>query len=266
MKVVILCGGLGTRLAEETQVKPKPMVEIGNRPILWHVMQIYSQYGFNDFILPLGYKAHVIKEYFLNYYAMSADLTVNLATGKTVHSHRNKENWTVQMVDTGKETFTGGRLKRLENCLRPSATFMLTYGDGVADININKLLAFHRSHGKIATMTAVRPSARFGTMSFVGNRVTSFIEKSQTEAGWINGGFFVFEPEIFDYLENDQTILERTPLERLAQEGQLFAYQHNNFWQCMDTLRDKQYLDALSAQNNMPWLQKEYSIEEPVSV
>jgi glucose-1-phosphate cytidylyltransferase len=254
MKTVILCGGLGTRLAEETQIKPKPMVEVGSHPILWHIMKIYEQFGYGDFVLPLGYKGHVIKNYFLNYRAYSSDVAVNIGSGETRFFGNTAESWNVTMLDTGADTLTGGRLKRLESLLRPSGTFMLTYGDGVANVDIEKLVRFHKQHGGVATMTAVRPTARFGTMTFDQDRVTSFTEKSQTEAGWINGGFFVFEPEIFDYLQDDQTILERDPLERLAQAGQLHAFKHDGFWQCMDTLRDKKALNQLVNEGCVPWL------------
>lgn len=254
MKTVILCGGLGTRLAEETQVKPKPMVEIGGKPILWHVMKIYDQFGFKDFVLPLGYKGEKIKSYFLNYHMLSGNCSVNTLTGHVDYEQERQENWDVHMFETGKDTLTGGRLKRLESHLRPSGTFMLTYGDGVANVDIEQLVRFHRQHGKIATMTTVRPSARFGTMQFDGDRITEFTEKSQTDAGWINGGFFVFEPEIFDYLENDSTILERAPLEKLAQENQLMAFKHDGFWQCMDTLRDKLLLEERFHNKQTDWL------------
>lgn len=253
MKTVILCGGLGTRLAEETQIKPKPMVEIGNQPILWHIMKIYERFGFNDFILPLGYKGEVIKDYFLNYRMRSSDVAVNLASGETQFLDSETESWNVTMLDTGADTLTGGRLKRLESHLKDHGTFMLTYGDGVANVDIKALLNFHRQQGGIATMTAVRPSARFGTMTFEQNRVASFTEKSQTDAGWINGGFFVFEPEIFDYLQDDNTILERDPLEQLAKNGQLYAYKHPGYWHCMDTLRDKLHLDEMARSQNVPW-------------
>ena len=202
----------------------------------------------------LGYKGDVIKEYFLNYHALSGDLSINLATGKASYINPTSENWKVDMYDTGVDTLTGGRLKRLEKYLRPHGTFMLTYGDGVADVDIHKLLAFHSAHGRLATMTSVRPSARFGTMSFDGGRVTSFVEKSQTEAGWINGGFFVFEPEIFDYLQDDRTILEKSPLEILTQKGELYAFKHKGFWQCMDTLRDKIFLNNLVNSGQICWL------------
>tara|TARA_X000000950_G_scaffold242730_1_gene297339 strand:- start:1618 stop:2415 length:798 start_codon:yes stop_codon:yes gene_type:complete len=254
MKTVILCGGLGTRLAEETQIKPKPMVEIGGKPILWHVMKIYDQAGFNDFILPLGYKGEQIKAYFLNYHMLSSDCSVNTRDGRVQSMRQSQEQWQVHMMDTGAETLTGGRLKRCESHLRPHGTFMLTYGDGVANIDVKAVVDFHRQHGKIATMTTVRPPARFGTMRFNGKQVIEFTEKSQTDSGWINGGFFVFEPEIFDYLHDDQTILERTPLEQLALKGQLMAFQHEGFWQCMDTMRDKLMLEARFKNQQADWL------------
>lgn len=253
MKTVILCGGLGTRLVEETQIKPKPMIEIGGHPILWHIMKIYEQFGFNDFLLPLGYKGDVIKDYFLNYRARSSDLSVNLGSGESQFFNTAAESWNVTMLDTGSNTLTGGRLKRLESLLRYQGTFMLTYGDGVANLDINALLEFHRQHGMIATVTAVRPTARFGTMTFDQDRVARFSEKPQTDAGWINGGFFVFEPEIFDYLHDDTTILERDPLERLAKDGQLFSYKHTGYWHCMDTLRDKHHLNQMATAPKAPW-------------
>lgn len=254
MKVIILCGGLGTRLAEETQTRPKPMVEIGGRPIIWHIMSIYSQFGYNEFVLPLGYKAEYIKDYFVNYHTLSGDLRVDLSTGKAEYPNCNAENWLVDMYDTGVNSMTGGRLKRLEPYLRQEGTFMLTYGDGVADIDIASLLSFHKSHGGLATMTCVRPTARFGTMCFNGDKIAAFKEKAQTDAGWINGGFFVFEPEVFDYMSDDTTILEREPLEKLAEEGQLFSYKHDKFWQCMDTIRDKNYLNQIAQLGDVPWL------------
>jgi len=254
VKTVILCGGLGTRLAEETQIKPKPMVEIGGKPILWHIMKIYDQFGYRDFVLPLGYKGEQIKSYFLNYHMLSGNCSINTLTGQMDYEHQSHEDWDVHMFETGHETLTGGRLKRLESYLRPTGTFMLTYGDGVCNVDLSKLVAFHQSHGMIATMTTVRPSARFGTMEFDGQQVASFTEKSQTHAGWINGGFFVFEPEIFDYLEDDYTILERYPLERLAKEGQLMAYHHEGFWRCMDTIRDKQVLEEHYQNGQTDWL------------
>jgi len=252
MKTVILAGGFGTRLSEETALKPKPMVEIGGMPILWHVMNIYDAHGINEFVVALGYKGEVIKEFFLDYYNKRSDLTVSLKTGEILAEKNCYRDWLVHLVDTGSDTLTGGRLLRLKDRLNDE-TFMLTYGDGVADVNITELLAFHRSHGKTATVTAVRPTARFGGMKFDGERVADFQEKPHSGEGWINGGFFVFEPEIFDYLEGDQTILERLPLERLAKEGELMAHKHDGFWQCMDTLRDKQLLESLWDAKNECW-------------
>ena len=255
MKAVILCGGLGTRLAEETTVKPKPMVEIGGRPILWHIMKIYERHGFNDFILALGYKGEVIKDYFLNYHARLSDLTVHLKSGEVEFRNPTAEDWHVSLVDTGPGTMTGGRLRRLGPCLHDiDGPFMLTYGDGVADIDLERLLAFHQKHGKIATVTAVRPAARFGGLQVEDGRVDSFREKPQTGEGWINGGFFVFEKGIFDYLDDDTTILEREPLERLAEDGQLMAFQHDGYWQCMDTVRDRDALQNLWDGGSPPWL------------
>lgn len=251
MKTVILCGGLGTRLSEETQVRPKPMVEIGGRPILWHIMKIYERHGFNDFTLALGYKGEFIKDYFLNYHARQSDLTVDLKTGIVNYSNATAEDWRVSLVDTGASSMTGGRLLRLKSQLRE--TFMLTYGDGVSDIDLTKLLAFHRSHGRIATVTAVRPPARFGDLIIEDGQVKRFQEKPQAGSGWINGGFFVFEPAIFDFLSDDTTILERTPLERLASENHLMSYQHDGYWQSMDTLRDKVALEEQWATGKAPW-------------
>ena len=253
MKTVILCGGLGTRLAEETELRPKPMVEIGGLPMLWHIMKIYDYHGFKDFVLTLGYKGEVIKDYFLNYYQRTSDITVELAAGRVDCSNHGLEDWTVRMMDTGQNTMTGGRLHRLESILRPQGTFMLTYGDGVADIDISALMKFHKKHGKLATVTAVRPSARFGTMQFDDDLVTHFHEKPQTGEGWINGGFFVFEPEIFDYLHGDITVLEGEPLENLAKSKQLMAFHHTGFWQCMDTIRDRNSLNQEWAKDNAPW-------------
>ncbi len=253
MKVVILCGGLGTRLSEETELKPKPMVEIGGRPILWHILKHYAHYGFNEFALALGYKGEVIKRYLLEYYYLSSSLTVQLDEGKaTAHQHKERENWRVHLVDTGNQTQTGGRLKRLAVLLEQE-TFMMTYGDGVSNVNLRKLLEFHRSHKKLATVTAVRPPARFGGLVFDGDLITEFTEKPQVGEGWINGGFFVFEPQVLDYLEGDDTILEREPLERLAKDRQLVAYRHDDFWQCMDTLRDTRLLESLWQTSKAPW-------------
>lgn len=254
MKIVILCGGLGTRLSEETQLKPKPMVEIGGRPILWHIMKIYERHGLGDFMLALGYKAELIKDYFLSYHARQSDLTVHLKSGQVTYSNPTAEDWRVSLVDTGGNTMTGGRLLRLRPHLHANGTFMLTYGDGVSDIDLMKLLAFHRDHGRIATVTAVRPSARFGGLQIGGGKVMSFKEKPQSGEGWINGGFFVFEPAIFDYLKDDATVLEQSPLETLARDGELMAYEHHGYWQCMDTIRDRDALQAAWASGHAPWM------------
>jgi glucose-1-phosphate cytidylyltransferase len=253
MKIAILCGGMGTRLSEETTLRPKPMVTVGGHPILWHIMNIYGAHGFNEFVLALGYKGEIIKEYFLNYYSLDSDLSVDLKSGQVRHIRQSQRDWQVDMIDTGQESLTGGRLHRLESTLKPLGTFMLTYGDGVADVDVKRLLAFHKSHGKLATITAVRPPARFGGMIFDGDRVTEFKEKPQTGEGWINGGFFVFEPAVFKYLSGDNTVLEGGPLENLARDGQLVAYKHEGFWQCMDTIRDRQLLESLWLQNSAPW-------------
>jgi glucose-1-phosphate cytidylyltransferase len=253
MRVVILAGGRGTRLSEETSARPKPMVEIGGRPILWHIMNLYGHYGLKQFVLALGYKSEMVKDYFLRYHACHSDITVNLCNGEVAYDRTHRLDWQVRMVDTGDATLTGGRLARLEHVLRPEGPFMLTYGDGVADVNIGHLLDFHQRCGRIATLTAVRPPARFGTMRFDGESVSEFKEKPQTQEGWINGGFFVFEPEIFDYLDGDETVLEGEPLERLARDGELVAYRHENFWHCMDTLRDKNRLEALWQGGDAPW-------------
>jgi glucose-1-phosphate cytidylyltransferase len=252
MKVAILAGGVGTRLVEETEIKPKPMVEIGGRPILWHIMMHYSHYGFGDFVIALGYKGEVIKKYMVDYCSLNSNLTVNLLTGKVIIHDGYKPDWTVELVDTGIPTLTGGRIKRLAPYLKDE-TFMLTWGDGVSDINLRDLVAFHRSHGKLATLTAVRPTARFGHLDLDGNVVREFSEKPQTREGWINGAFFVLEPGVFDYIDGDGTQWEREPLERLANDGQLMAYKHDSFWQCMDTLRDKHLLEELWQGGNAPW-------------
>ncbi len=253
MKTVILCGGFGTRLSEETTLKPKPMVEVGMRPILWHIMKTYAHFGYQDFVLALGYKGHVIKDYFLNYHTLASDLTVNLGQGQVDWIDSTAEDWKVTMVETGYNTLTGGRLHRLEPLLRPHGTFMLTYGDGVSNIDINDLVRFHRQHGKLATVSAVRPSARFGRIVMDGAKVTDFKEKPQAEFGWINGGFFVFEPEVFDYLHGDDTVLEAEPLENLAKDGQLMAYKHDQFWHCMDTLRDRNTLTEMWTSGKAAW-------------
>lgn len=252
MKIVILCGGMGTRLREETEYKPKPMIRIGDYPIVWHIMNIYAAYGFNEFIVALGYKGEVLKEYFANYYRLQGDLTISLKNGEIIVTKKCYREWTVHLINTGINSMTGGRLYRLKNKLKDE-TFMLTYGDGVSNVDINKLLEFHKSHKKIATVTAVKPSARFGGMKFNGDRIIEFTEKPQTGEGWINGGFFVFEPKVFDYLHGDDIVLEREPLENLVKDCQLMAYKHDGFWQCMDTLRDKQLLDNLWAGGNAPW-------------
>jgi glucose-1-phosphate cytidylyltransferase len=253
MKVAILAGGVGTRLAEETEIKPKPMVEIGGRPILWHIMAHYSRYGFNEFAIALGYKGEVIKKYMVDYCAIESDLTVNLRTGEVdKHDNDAHPDWRVDLIDTGQATLTGGRIKRLAPYMN-GETFMLTWGDGVSDVNLDKLLAFHRAHGKLATVTAVRPTARFGHMEFDGDRVQAFSEKPQTAEGWINGAFFVLEPAVFDTIDGDATQWEREPMEGLARDGQLMAYRHTGFWQCMDTLRDKKLLQDLWDSGNAPW-------------
>jgi glucose-1-phosphate cytidylyltransferase len=252
MKVAILAGGVGTRLVEETQIKPKPMVEIGGKPILWHIMMHYAVYGFNQFVIALGYKGEAIKKYMVDYCSLNSNLTVNLRTGKVEMNGGFKPDWTVDLIDTGIPTLTGGRIKRLAPYLG-NETFMLTWGDGVSDVNLHELLAFHRSHGKLATLTAARPPARFGHLALDNGRVAEFSEKPQTKEGWINGAFFVLEPGVFDYIEGDDTQWEREPLERLAKDGQLMAYQHASFWQCMDTLRDKKLLEDLWQNGNAPW-------------
>ena len=252
MKVVILAGGLGTRLSEETEVKPKPMVEIGEHPILWHIMKTYAHYGFSDFFLALGYKGEFIKRYFLDHYSLGGSLRVNLASGLVEDLEKNTEDWTVQLMDTGQQTQTGGRIKRLQTWLK-DGTFMATYGDGVCDVDLQMLLEFHRSQGKMATVTAVRPPSRFGGLVFEGNLVKEFSEKPQIGEGWINGGYFVFEPQIFDYLSGDSSILEVDALEKIAAEGQLAAYRHEGFWQCMDTLREKKLLETLWQSGKAPW-------------
>ena len=253
MKIVILCGGLGSRLSEETQVKPKPMVEIGGRPILWHIMKIYERHNLADFILALGYKGEIIKDYFLNYHARHSDLMVNLKCNQVDYTNPTVEDWRVSLIDTGANTMTGGRLLRLKPHLESGGTFMLTYGDGVSDVDLTSLLAFHRSHGRLATVTAVRPPVRFGELSIEKNRVTKFQEKPQAGEGWINGGFFVFEPSVFEFILDDSTLLEREPLEQLAEKGELMVFQHPGYWQCMDTLRDKATLEDLWLKDKAPW-------------
>ena len=252
MKAVILAGGLGTRLAEETEVRPKPMVEIGGMPILWHILKHYSHFGVNEFVIALGYKGEVVKRFFHDYHTYAGDFTLRLADGTAQRHGAESEDWTLHLVDTGLDTQTGGRLRRVQRLLGDEP-FMLTYGDGVADVDLRGLLACHRRCGRIATVTAVRPPSRFGGLVFDGDLVREFTEKPQIGEGWINGGFMVFEPQIFDYLDGDQTNLEAHALERLAREGQLAAFRHDRFWQCMDTLRDKRQLQALWEQPLPPW-------------
>lgn len=252
MKVIILAGGIGTRLQEETIVKPKPMVEIGGKPILWHIMNFYAAYGFKEIIVALGYKGEVIKSYFLNYYYLSNSLTIHLSNAEIEVHDGIREDWTVHLVNTGLQTETGGRIKRLSPWIG-TESFLMTYGDGLANINIRELIAFHRKHGKLATITAVRPPARFGGLNFSGDLVDRFEEKPQIGEGWINGGFFVLEPSVFDYIEGDSTIFEREPLERLAKDGQLVAFRHGDFWQSMDTLRDVRFLENLWTSGKAPW-------------
>lgn len=253
MKAVILAGGLGTRITEETAVKPKPMVEIGGRPILWHIMKMYSAHGFNEFVILLGYKGYVIKEYFSNYFLHQSNVTIDLANNSVEVHHTTSEPWKVTLLDTGLHTMTGGRVKRARDYIN-NETFMLTYGDGVASVDIKESLAFHRKHGKAITMTSVQPAGRFGALAINDDQqVLSFKEKPKGDGNWINGGFFVCEPKVIDYITDDTTIFEREPLENLAKDGELYTYRHNGFWQCMDTLRDKRNLNKLWEGNNPPW-------------
>lgn len=252
MKVGILAGGVGTRLSEETTVKPKPMVEIGNRPILWHIMRYYYQYGYDEFVVALGYKGEYIKRWFFEEAHLASDLRIHSAEGVVESKGAAPEDWTVDLIETGQQTNTGGRIKRLVPHLGPG-TFMLTWGDGVANVDLDALLKFHRSHGKLATLTAVRPPARYGHLDIDGDQVVEFSEKPQAAEGWINGAFFVLEPEIAEYIDGDDTLFEREPLERLAAEGQLMAYRHDDFWSCMDTLRDKVMLERLWQSDKPPW-------------
>ena len=252
MKTVILAGGLGTRLSEETALRPKPMIEVGGKPIIWHIMSIYAAAGQTEFVVALGYRGEMVKEYFLHFYHLSNDLTIDLGSGSIEPRGGGHRDWRLHLIDTGETTQTGGRLKRLQHLLG-DAPFMLTYGDGVADVDIAKLLKFHKAQGKMATVTAVRPPARFGRIELDGTRVVRFSEKTQLGEGWINGGFFVLEPEVLDYIEGDDTAWEREPLQRLAEEGQLAAYQHEGFWQPMDTLREKNLLNDLWSTGEAPW-------------
>jgi glucose-1-phosphate cytidylyltransferase len=252
VKVAILAGGLGSRLAEETEIKPKPMVEIGGRPVLWHIMKYYAQFGYDDFTVALGYKGEVIKRYMADYCSLSSDLTVDLSSGQVEMHEGSREDWRVSLIDTGQNTATGGRIKRLQPHLGDD-TFMLTWGDGVSTVDLDELLAFHRSHGKLATLTAVRPPARFGHLEIEGDRISDFSEKPQVGEGWINGAFFVLEPGVFDYIAGDDTQFEHEPLSQLAKNGELMAYKHYGFWQCMDTIRDKKLLEDLWSDGSAPW-------------
>ena len=252
MKVIILAGGFGTRLSEYTDTIPKPMVTVGGRPILWHIMRSYAHFGHKDFYLALGYKAEVIKEYFLHYRSLNADFTVDLSNGEVEPHQTDNTDWRVTLVHTGLESMTGGRVKRMQSFIG-NEPFMLTYGDGVADVDMEALLKFHRSHGKMVTVSAVHPGARFGELEMKGNSVASFQEKPQTGQGWINGGYFIIEPEFFDLIQSDQTILEREPLEKVAAMGELMAYHHDGYWQCMDTKRDRDHLEELWNNGKAPW-------------
>jgi len=252
VKAVILAGGKGTRIAEETVTRPKPMVEIGGRPLLWHLMSIYAAQGVNDFVVACGYRGEFIKEYFASFFLHHSDFTINLKDGTRDLLGASAPDWRVSVVDTGLETMTGGRIRRLRSLLA-GETFMATYGDGLGAVDLKALLAFHRAHGRLATVTAVRPPARFGNLAIEGDRVREFAEKPQTGEGWINGGFFVFEPALFDYIADDTTSLEQGPLERIAAEGQLMAFRHEGFWQPMDTVRERQLLESLWASGEAPW-------------
>lgn len=252
MKAIILAGGLGTRISEETSTRPKPMVEIGGKPILWHIMKNYSAHGIHDFVICCGYKGYVIKEYFANYFLHMSDVTFDMRNNKMEVHHRSAEPWRVTLVDTGENTMTGGRIKRVAEHIGDE-DFCCTYGDGVSDVNITELIAFHRQQGKLATLTATQPPGRFGALNFAGNSVTSFQEKPQGDGGWINGGFFVLSPKVLDYIKDDSTIWEREPMEKIASEGQMAAYFHTGFWQPMDTLRDKNHLEELWANGKAPW-------------
>lgn len=252
MKVIILAGGFGTRLSEHTEMIPKPMVTIGGRPLLWHIMRTYARFNHKDFYVALGYKAEVVKEYFLHYRSLNADFTVDLANGDVTSHQTDDADWRVTLVHTGLESMTGGRVKRMQSFIG-NEPFMLTYGDGVANINLDALLKFHRRHSKMVTVTAVHPGARFGELEMDGEQVTAFQEKPQTGQGWINGGYFIIEPEFFDLIDGDHTVLEREPLEHAASMGELMAYQHKGFWQCMDTKRDRDLLEQLWQEGNAPW-------------
>ncbi|MEG2769503.1 MAG: glucose-1-phosphate cytidylyltransferase [Oscillospiraceae bacterium] len=252
MKVVILAGGFGTRISEESYLKPKPMIEIGDQPIIWHIMKTYSAYGYNDFVICLGYKAHVIKEYFADYYLHTSDVTFDLSNNKMTVHNNTAEDWKVTLVDTGLNTMTGGRVKRIQKYIGDEP-FMLTYGDAVADVDIKKLVEFHQTQGKLATLTAVQPEGRFGVLDIDGDNIRAFREKAKNDSSWINAGFMVLEPKIFDFLQDDTMVLEKEPLEKMAELGELNAYRHNGFWQCMDTVRDKQKLEEIWTSKKALW-------------
>ena len=251
MKAVILAGGLGTRISEESISKPKPMIEIGGRPILWHILKIYSNFGINDFVICCGYKGYIIKEYFANYFLHMSDVTIDMTKNAIEVHHKKAEPWRVTLVDTGEQTQTGGRLKRISDYV--DSDFCMTYGDGVSSVDISKLIEFHNSHGNLATMSAVQPPGRFGALDLKGTQINSFLEKPQGDGGWINGGFFVLNPKVLDLIDGDETLWEKQPLERLAKMGQLSAFFHSGFWQPMDTLRDKNHLEELWSSGNPPW-------------
>lgn len=253
MKAVILAGGLGTRISEETLVRPKPMIEIGGKPILWHIMKIYSSHGVNEFVICCGYKSYMIKEYFLNYFVHQSDITIDVANNEIEVHKRNAEPWKVTLVDTGKHSMTGGRLKRVSEHLKDEDAFCFTYGDGVSDIDISKEIEFHRAHGKLATIASVQPPGRYGALDLDGEQVKGFIEKPKGDGGWINGGFFVLSPKVLDYISDDSTVWEAEPLEALAKDGQMQAFFHEGFWHPMDTLRDKNLLEEIWANDTAPW-------------
>ena len=252
MKVLLLAGGLGTRLSEETEIRPKPMAEIGGRPILWHIMKGYAHYGFTEFVILLGYRGYYIKEYFANYFLHQSDVTIDLSTNEIKVHNNTSEPWKVTLLDTGLDTMTGGRIKRASEFIEDKP-FLLTYGDGVSDINLENLVSFHKTHGKYITMTAIQPEGRFGALETKGDRVESFLEKPRGDGNWINGGFFVCQPEVLNYITGDQTVFEQGPLQTLAKDGQLYNYRHNGFWKCMDTIRDKNALNEMWATSQAKW-------------
>lgn len=253
MKVLILAGGYGTRISEESDIRPKPMIEIGGKPILWHIMKYYSSYGFDEFVILLGYKSYVIKEYFANYYLHNSDVIIDTAKQKMEILNNSSENWKITLIDTGLDTMTGGRVKRAKEHIG-NETFFLTYGDGVSDVNITELLNFHKSHKKKMTMTSIQPEGRFGALKIESdNKISNFLEKPKGDGAWINGGFFVCEPSVLDYIKDDETILEKEPLQNLANEGELFSFKHQGFWKCMDTLRDKNQLNEMWSEGVAKW-------------